>query len=197
MPLRLGGQKGAEERVAEFELDVLPAGAAKVPVEVEAVGDGGHEGEGVAGGPGGVVVLGDGGVGVAAGVGGVVPGAVVVGGPVQELEVGVGAAGVEVEEVREAHLADVEVEAALGGLCGEGELGAVDVDELVGEADGLVELDAGDVGLGAEVGVADDVEVGEAGEAERLRDAAAAGGLDVEDEVGGGAGSLWRSWAPR
>ena len=136
------------------------------------------------------MVLGDGGVGVAAGVGGVVPGAVVVGGPVDELEVGVGADGVEVEEVGEAHLADVEIEAALGGLGGEGELGAVDVDELVGEADGLVELDAGDVGLGAEVGVADDVEVGEAGEAEGLRDAAAAGGLDVEDEVGGGAGSF-------
>ena len=68
-----------------------------------------------------------------------------------------------------------------------GELGAVGFDELAAEAEGLVKLDAGDVGGGAEVGVADDVEVGEAGEAEGLGDAAAAGGLDVEDEVGVGA----------
>ena len=65
-----------------------------------------------------------------------------------------------------------------------------DGDLLGGEADGLVELDAGDVGLGAEVGVADDVEVGEAAEAEGLRDAAAAGGLDIEDGVGVGPGGV-------
>ena len=47
-----------------------------------------------------------------------------------------------------------------------------------------MDLDAGDVGRGAEVGIADDVEVGEAGEPERLADAAASGGLDVEDGIG-------------
>ena len=47
-----------------------------------------------------------------------------------------------------------------------------------------MELHAGDVGHGAELGVADDVEVGEAGEAEGFGDAAAAGGFVVEDGVG-------------
>ena len=107
--------------LAELELAVLPAGAAEVPVEVDAVGDGGHQGERVAGGPVLVDVLGDGAVGVAAGVGGVVPGAVVVDGPVHELQVAVGADAVDVEEVGQAHLADVELEAALGNLRGERE----------------------------------------------------------------------------
>ena len=103
VPLRRRERSGPRSGVAELELEVLAAGAAEVPVEVDAVGDGGHQGEGVAGGPGVVVVLGDGAVGVAAGVGGVVPGAVVVDGPVQELEVGVGAGAVDIEEVGEAH----------------------------------------------------------------------------------------------
>ena len=114
-------EETAEDAVAQFEFHVLAAGAAQVPVEVDAVGDGGHQGEAVAGGPGFVVVLGDGGVGVAAGVGGVVPCAVVVGGPVQELQVAVGADAVEVEDVGQAHLADAEFEAAFGDLSGERE----------------------------------------------------------------------------
>ena len=96
----------------------------------------------------------------------------------------VGADGVDVEVVGQAHLADVKFEAALGDLRGQREWRAVAVDQLVGEADGLVDLHAGDVGRGAEIGIADDVEIGEAGEAEGLADAAAAGGFDVEDGVG-------------
>ncbi len=43
MPLRSGESKLAEQRFAEFELHVLAAGPAKVPVEVDAVGDGRHQ----------------------------------------------------------------------------------------------------------------------------------------------------------
>ena len=43
---------------------------------------------------------------------------------------------------------------------------------------------AREVGFGAEVGVADNVEVGEAGEAEGLAQAATAGAFEIDDEVG-------------
>ncbi len=176
------------EGVAVLELDVLAAGAMVGVVEVDAVGDGGHGGDGVTGGEVVVDVLGDEGVGVAAGVGGVVPCAVVVDGPVEELEVGVGAYGVEIEEVGDAHAADPELDATDGERGGEREGGALGFDVGAGEADDLVELVAGHVGDGAKRGVADDVEVGEAGEAEGFGDAAAAGGFFVEDGVEGVAG---------
>ena len=49
----------------------------------------------------------------------------------------------------------------------ERELGALRVHELAGQAEGLVELHAGDVGLRAEVRIAHDIEVRKASEAER------------------------------
>ena len=64
---------------------------------------------------------------------------------------------------------------------------AFSFDHLAGEADGLAELDAGEIGFGAEVGVADDIEVSEAGDAEGFREAAATGGLEVEEEISLGA----------
>lgn len=72
---------------------------------------------------------------------------------------------------------------------GEREGGAGCVGELAAEADNLMNLVPGKIRFGAESGVADDVEVGEAGEAEGLRDAASAGDFDVEDGVGGEAGT--------
>ena len=45
-PPALGREEGAEERVMELDLEVLAAGAAEVPLEIDAVGDGGHEGRG-------------------------------------------------------------------------------------------------------------------------------------------------------
>ena len=158
---------GAEEVGPELKLGVFASGAADVPVEVDSVGLGGHEGEGVAGGEDGGIVLGYCGVGVASGVGGVVPGSVVVDGPVHELKVGVGAYGVEVEDVGNAHFAEAQVEAVGGDPGSEGVGGAFGVGlgvcRRAAEADGLVELDAGEVGLGAEAGISDYVEVGEAG----------------------------------
>ena len=79
----------AEQRFAQLELPVLAAGLAQIPVEVDAVGDGRHQRESVAGRPVLIVVLGDGGVGVTAGIGGIVPRAIVVDGPVHELQVAV------------------------------------------------------------------------------------------------------------
>jgi hypothetical protein len=97
----------------------------------------------------------------------------------------VGADVVNVEVVGEAHLADVEFEAPFGNLCGEGEGSAFGIDELVGQADCLVNLYACEIGLRTEGGVANDIEVSEARESECLADAAAAGGFEIGDEVGG------------
>ena len=52
------------------------------------------------------------------------------------------------------------------------------------EADDLVNLVAGQVRRRAQVGIAHHVEVGEAGQPKRLAQAAAAGALNVENQVG-------------
>jgi len=98
--------------------------------------------------------------------------------------VGVGAGVVDVEDVGEGHLSGAEVDTAFRHAVGEGELGSLRVDEPGGEAEGLVEFSAGDVGRGAESGIADDVEVGEARETESFGDSATAGGLEIEEDVG-------------
>ena len=184
-PLRSANAGRKRQRaLAVLEFDVLAAGAMEGVVEVVAVGYGGHEREGVACGEVAIGVLGDEGVGVAAGVGGVVPCAVVIDGPVEELEVGIGADGVEIEEVGEAHAAGPELKSAFGEAGSEGERGSRRVDHPIREADDLVEFVAGEVGFGAEAGIADDVQIGESGEAEGFGDAASPGGFDVEEAVG-------------
>ena len=56
---------------------------------------------------------------------------------------------------------------------------------LLVRPDDLMNLHPGKVRLRAQVGIADDVEVGEAGEAERLADAATSGGFEVDEGIGG------------
>ena len=172
------------DALAQLELAVVGAGAAEGPVQIDAVGDDGHGEESVAQAPDAVVVLGHAAQGVAAGVGGVVPGAVVVHGPVHELEVGVGAHIVDVEEIGQGHLAQAELDAPGGNLGGEREeiriLGA----DLIGKADDLVNLVTGGIRIDAEIGVADHVDVGLAGQPQRLAQAASQGGFEIEDKVG-------------
>jgi hypothetical protein len=147
-----------------LELDILTTRAMQLPLQVDAVGYGRHQGERIPCGPVDIVVLGDGGVGVAAGVGSIVPGAIVVSCPVHELQVGVGAGIVDVEDVGEAHLPHAQIDASLGDLCRERKGRPRLINELVGEANGLVYLNTRDIWRGAQVGVADDIEIREAGE---------------------------------
>ena len=92
------------------------------------------------------VVLDHGGVGVTAGVGGVVPGAVVVDGPVHELEVLVGTIGVEIEEIGETELAEPDFDAALGKP-GEERIGTAKLrNRVCAEGNDLVIDQAGDIG---------------------------------------------------
>ena len=61
---------------------------------------------------------------------------------------------------------------------------AILVDHLVGQAHDLVNLAAGEIGLGTQAGIAHHVEVGFACQPQRLRDAAPAGVLNVDDQIG-------------
>ena len=182
--------KAAEEIVTPFGFKILTARTLQVPVVVDAVGDGGHEGDRIARGEVAVIVLDDGGVGVAASVGGIVPRAVVVGRPVHELEMAIGTDSIEVEEVGEAKLANAEFEAALGVLSRQGEWAATGFGELRGEPDGLVKLDTREVGDRPKGRVADDIEIGEAGKAKGLGDATPARRLLIVEDLGVGCGSL-------
>ena len=159
--------------------------AAQVVIEIDAVGDYRHEGQSVTSGEGVVDVLAYRSVSISAGVGGVVPGTVVVYGPVEKLKVGVGANRVDIEKVWQTHASDVEFDAADGQFGGEGEWCAGRVGEFQREADDLVDLITGQVRFGAECGVTDDVQVGESGQSKGFGDTATAGRFHVEDGVGG------------
>ena len=97
-----------------FELEILGARTRQVGIEMNAVGLFRHERFGEAHRPAAVVVFEDCAIGVAAGVGGIVVGAVVVDRPVEELEVAVGAPGIEVEKVREAEFSDAKFDPPRG-----------------------------------------------------------------------------------
>ena len=119
-----------DQAVVFFELEIFGVDVPGLPDQIDAVGDLWHERFDEAEGPVGVVVFDQATDGVAAGVGGVVPGAVVVDGPVEELEVSVGADGVGVEEVGEAEFAEADFDAAAGKSVEEGELVAVVFDSV-------------------------------------------------------------------
>ncbi len=109
------------QAVAEFVFEIFRVDLPGLPDEIDSVGDFRHESFGEAESPVAVFEVGGEADGVAAGVGGVVPGAVVVGGPVDELEVSVGADGVDVEEIRHAEFAEAEFETAAREFVEEGE----------------------------------------------------------------------------
>src|ERR1700751_561659 len=99
---------------ARFEFKICGAGAGDVCVEIDSVRDFGHQRFGEANGPPMIVVFEDHAVGVAARVGGVVVGAIVVDGPIEELEVAVVAVGIEIEEIRHGEFSYANFDAPRG-----------------------------------------------------------------------------------
>ena len=111
----------------------------------------------------------------------------------------VGADCVEVVEVGEGKLAAAQFDAAHGDSGGECKGTGLLIGGCFSEADCLVDLVAGGVGNCAQVWIADDVKIGEAGEAQCFTKAAATGALKVKDEIGviadrGGWDGLRRRW---
>lgn len=171
------------EAAVQLEFAVLAVSAAEGPVQVDAIGYDGHSEDAVAKRPGAVVVLGHSPYGVAARVGGVVPGAVVVHGPVHELEVAVGADIVEIEEIRQRHLAQAKFDAADGNAGRQSKEVRLLADDVVREADDLVDLVARGIRIDAEIWIPDHVDVRLPGQPQRLAQSTAAGRFQIEDQV--------------
>lgn len=98
--------------MAEFELVVFRVGLPGLPNEIDSIGDLGHKAFAETESPIAIFVVREEADGVAASVGSVIPGAVIVDGPVHELVAGVGADLVDIEEIGHAELAEAEFEAA-------------------------------------------------------------------------------------
>src|SRR5579872_147735 len=101
-----------QESFAEFVFDILRMRLPRLPDEVDSVGDFGHEGFAEAKTPALIFKIDDGTNRVATSIGGIVPGAIVVDGPVKKLKMGIAAGRVDIEEVWHAELAKPEFDAA-------------------------------------------------------------------------------------
>ena len=93
---------------AKLGFHILGMSAAQVCVKIDSVGHFRHQGFREADRPARIVIFHDGAVGVSAGVRRVVPRAVVVDGPIQELQMAVAAARVVVEEISHAEFPDAQ-----------------------------------------------------------------------------------------
>src|SRR5262249_31477436 len=93
-----------------FQLVIFGMDLPRLPDKVDAIGDFGYQGFAETESPVVVFVIGCQSDGVVARVGGVIPGVVVVGGPVEELEMRIGADRVDVKEIRHAELAETDLE---------------------------------------------------------------------------------------
>src|SRR5271156_2452071 len=91
---------------------------------------------------------------------------------------------IDVEEVRQSHFADAELEAANGDFRRQAQIAAVGVDHLVGQPDRLMNFSTRQVRRGAEVRIANDIEIRESGKTQRLAEAATGGALCIDDKVG-------------
>ena len=174
-----------DHAVPDFVFVVLGMNLPRAPDEVDAVRDFRHEGFGETESPVAVLEVGGEADGVAARVCGVVPGAVVVGGPVEKLEVSVGADRVAVEEIRHAEFAEAEFETTAREFVEQREEAALVLNFVFAERDDGMDHSPAEIRLFAEQWVADDIEVGVSSEAEALSERRAAGFLDVDENLGG------------
>ena len=102
-----------KERAVQLDFGVFGVGARDVGIEVNAVGDLGHEPFGEPRGPVPIVVFHHGGKGEASRIRGIVVGAIVVDGPVHELKICVAPVVVYIEEIDNAHFPESNLDAAL------------------------------------------------------------------------------------
>ena len=174
-----------DESVTQFVFVIFCVDLPGPPNEIDSICDFGHESFGEAESPVAIFVVGGSADGVTAGVGGIIPGAVVVGGPVDELEVSVGADGVYVEEIGQGELAEAEFEAAARKFFEEGEKAALVFDFIFAQGKDFVNHGAAQVRRFAQERVADDIEIGIAGEAEAQAECGSASFFEIDQKFGG------------
>src|SRR5271168_159133 len=100
--------------MSEFELAILSVRATERPIHGDAIGYGRHGKDPIADGPDAIVILGQSADRIATRVGGVIPRAIVVDGPVHELQVAIRTHCINIEEIRQRKLSDAEFDPAQG-----------------------------------------------------------------------------------
>src|SRR5215472_13418378 len=153
-----------------------------LPDEIDAVSHLRHESFGETKSPVAVFEIEQDSGGVAAGVGGVVPGTVVIGRPVDELELGIAAYGIDVEEIGQAEFPDAKFEAATRDFVEQREEAALVLDPIFAEGKNVMVHAASEIGGFAEQRVSNDVEISIAGQAESEREGRTTCLFQIEEE---------------
>src|SRR5580765_6370762 len=157
----------------------------RFPDRIDSVGDLWHESFGEAQPPVAVLVIGGESYGVATRIGGVVPGAIVVGGPVEKLQVGVRADRIDVKEVGHAEFAETNFEAPPRQFIEEGEEAALVLNLFFAESKHLVNHRAAHIRGLAQRRITDDIEICVSGEAEAGAESGTSGFFNVDQNFSG------------
>ncbi len=166
-----------------FEFKVVCVTPRDVPIHVDAVGHRRHQCFGASQRPVRRHQLNDHGVRVAARVGGVVVRAVVVDGPVGELQMAVAAGRIEVEEIHEPHLSGPDLQSALRQPRHHRQRPALDIHvRALSERDHVTDHQPREVRRRAEVWIAHDVEIREAGDADGIAQSTSARAFHVDEQ---------------
>src|SRR5664279_3279879 len=156
-----------EQLRTQFQLDVFGASAGNIGVEVRPIRNLWHQDFCKTQSPIAVLVIEYRSNRVAAGIGGIIPSTVVGDDPVQKLVVAVGAANVEVEEIRESELAKANFQPPHRNLSWKRQGRPLHFHLLLRQRNDLLDHHPRDVGRGSDGRITDNVEVGEASQPQR------------------------------
>src|SRR6267154_4018188 len=171
-----------KHRTVEFDLDIFCPGAAHFRIEVNAVGHFRHQRFRKSYRPAPLTVFKHRRKRESSRVRCVVVRAVVVHGPVHELETGVRTVGIVIEEIRHAELPKADLEPALGKRRKKRERRTRAIDLLVAKGNDLVPHESSDVRCFAQVRIPHDIQIGDARQTDSLTNAMAAGFLNVAEQ---------------
>src|SRR6267154_1681743 len=171
-----------KHRALEFDLDIFCPGPAHFRIEVNAVGHFRHQRFRKSYRPAPLMKFEHRLKRESSRVGRVVVRAVVVHGPVHELETGVRTVAIVIEEIRHAELPKADLEPALGKRRKKRERRTGAIDLLVAKRNHLVPHESSDVRCFAQVRIPHDIQIGDARQTDSLTNAMAAGFLNVAEQ---------------
>ena len=156
------------DAMAQFVFPIFRVNLPRPPHQIDSVRDLRHERFGEAETPVAVLVIRHHAHGVAARIGGIVPGAVVVDRPVDELKMRVGAYRIQVEEIRHAELAKANFQAAPRQFVEQRQKTALVLDLVFAQREHFVDHAASQVRRFAQQRIAHDVQIRIPGQAKAL-----------------------------